>query len=189
MKGGNALTVEKSVADTKLLDAYANYSADIIKYCNLRLRENKSALDDCIQDIFLVYYNKILSGEEILNVRAFLYRTADNICKKAENAFLRNAKKTVALDSAVNVAAAEYDEKAASIDYDLLKDILLKKLTVSEQELYILKYAENKSLKEIADSLNLPLSTVAKRTSRLRAKIKGLITPIIEEYGEGGVAP
>lgn len=177
----------KAVADGLLSEAYEKYSLDITKYCMVRLREDKSVVDDCVQEVFLVYYNRLLKGEEILKVRAFLYRTADNICRGADTDYIRKAKRRVDLDTVEEVAAVEVDTKAADLDYDRLKELLIKELNPSEQALYKLKYVEKKSLKEISAILNIPPGAVANRTSRLRTKIKDLISPIIEEYGEGGV--
>ena len=133
------MAVKKAYADTLLSEAYEKYSLDITKYCMVRLRENKSALDDCVQETFIVYYNRLLKGEEILKVRAFLYRTAENICRGADTEFLRKAKKTADLDTLEDVAAVQVDEKASSYDYDELKELLLKELTPAEQQLYRLK--------------------------------------------------
>ena len=178
---------KKEYADALLTQAYEKYSLDITKYCTVRLRENKSAVDDCVQEVFLVYYNRLLKGEDFEKVRAFLYRTADNICKSADTDFVRKAKRSVNLETVEEVAATPVDEKAASYDYDLLKEILLKELTPAEQQLYKLKYVDRLSLKEIGDLLNIPPNAVANRTSRLRTKIKDLISPIIEQNTEGGV--
>ncbi len=181
------MAIKKSEADALLNEAYQKYYLDIVKYCTVRLRENKSAVDDCTQEIFLVYYNKLLKGEEIEKVRAFLYRTADNICKGADTKFLREAQKSVEIESAEEIAATQVDEKASSYDYDELKELLIVELTDAEQQLYRLKYEQKKSLKEIGEILNIPPNAVANRTSRLRTKIKDLIGPIIEKYTEGGV--
>ena len=183
------MATKKALADLRVQQAYEQYYNDIIKYCSVRLKENTSALEDCVQEVFLVYYNKLLSGEEIVKTRAFLYRTADIICKSSDREFTNKAKRTVELESAEDIAAKELDEKAALLDYDKLKLILLNELNENEKELYNLKYEQNKALNEIAEILNIPPNTAAKRVSRLRAKIKALIEPVIEKYGKGGVTP
>jgi DNA-directed RNA polymerase specialized sigma24 family protein len=48
-----------------------------------------------------------------------------------------------------------------------------------------MKYIENKSLKEIGNILGIAPPAVANRTSRLRTKIKNLVTPTLEKYGKG----
>ena len=178
---------KKQYADAQLTQAYENYMLDITKYCTVRLKENKDAVDDCVQEVFLVYYNRLLKGEEFEKVRAFLYRTADNICKAADTDFVRKAKKRVNLETVEEVAATPIDNKASSYDYDKLKEILINELSPAEQHLYKLKYVDRLSLKEIGEELNIPPAAVANRTSRLRTKIKSLISPIIENNTEGGV--
>ncbi|MBR6392505.1 MAG: sigma-70 family RNA polymerase sigma factor [Eubacterium sp.] len=177
----------KARADALLSEAYLKYQLDITKYCTVRLRENKSAVEDCVQETFLVYYNRLLKDEEFKNVRAFLYRTADNICKGADTKFIREAKKNADIESFEEVEAAPVDFRAADIDYDELRELLIAELSDDEQRLYRLKYEQKKSLREIGEILDIPPNAVANRTSRLRTKVKNLIAPIIEKHTKGGV--
>ena len=78
------------------------------------------------------------------------------------------------------------DEVITSLDYDELKEILLLKLSEQEQHLYKMKYVEKRSLKEIGKKLDIPPATVANRTSRLRSKIRSLLSQVIEDSLKGG---
>ena len=64
---------------------------------------------------------------------------------------------------------------ADSFDYDKCSAMLVSLLSVDEQELYEMKYLKRMPLTEIADRLNISPPAAAKRTSRLRQKIKDLI--------------
>ena len=63
----------------------------------------------------------------------------------------------------------------SDFDYDLLAEKLVSEFNVNEQEIYKLKYIENKTIKEIGEELNLSFDVVAKRLSRLRQKVKEII--------------
>lgn len=180
------MAVSKTFANEKLSAAYRAYGKAIEKFCRLRLGDAVDSADDCVQETFCVYYKKLLAGEEIEQAKAFLYRTADIMVKRAKAEHFKNAKRIVELDEAKEVEAVQTDETAQNLDYDFLKRMLIAKLSEEEQKLYIKKYVERKSLKEIGDELNIPPTTVANRTSRLRSKIRELTQEIIGEIEKGG---
>lgn len=178
---------EKKVdADRKLEEAYVAYSDAIIRYCNVRLKENKDAASDCMQNAFLIYYKKILSGEEIVNVKAFLYRTAENMCRQTDTKFLREMKRTVHIEEAIDIPSYDKEPFAVELDYDAIGERLIAGLSKEERQLYDLKYTKKLSLKEIGNMLDISPGAVANRTSRLRAHVKELIEPAIENYRKGG---
>ena len=159
--------ISKAAADEKLHQAYSMYGVLLTKYCTVRLGEAIASVDDCIQNAFLIYYNKILNGETIENPKAFLYRGTD-------------------LETAENISVDESFERTADLDYDYLKEILINKLSEDEQLLYQQKYVQRLSLKELGDYYSIKPAAVANRTSRLRTKIKSLIDEVLEENDKGG---
>lgn len=176
----------KAYADEKLKEAYRTCSASLIKYCRVRLGDAADYTDDCVQEAFCVFYRKLLAGEEIEKPGAFLYRTADNMVKRAKSEYIKHAQRTAILESAEHVQTFIFEENADNIDYDAVKDILISDLSKDEQLLYQQKYIEKLSLKEIGTALGIPPSAVANRTSRLRTKIKKLTKEIIEQEQKGG---
>ncbi len=135
----------------------------------------------------LVYYKRLLNGEEFEKPLAFLYQTAANLCKNANKKATKQAMRTVPLEEATDVAAQEENSRASELDYDEIKERLLEKLSEEEQTLYQLKYVEDKSLKEIAEMMGISPNAVAKRTQRLRSVIKQLVEPTIAIYERGSV--
>ncbi len=176
----------KQQADDALKQVYSLCYLPLIKYCNARKGDASLSAEDCVQEAFLVYYNKLLRGEEIQNPRAFLYRTTDNLLHQAIDRFVRERDRTVPLDTALEVAAEELPFDAADLDYDVLSAALLDGLTPSEKQLYIFKYVEHRSLAEIAELLGISPVATAKRTSRLRRRIQEKVTESIQNYRKGG---
>lgn len=152
---------------------YEKYYQSIFKYCRVRLGEFSEHAEDCVQDTFVILQRKLTEGEKIEQPRAFLYRTADNFVKRTVEHYSKERKRTVELTEAENAPAPPiiFDD----FDYDEFARILIATLSEQEQELYILKYVQQKSLKEIAEILNIQPTAVAKRVSRLRQRIKDLI--------------
>lgn len=185
MKGGDAMS--KAYADEQLEEAFSLYSKAIEKFCFTRLGEANEYAGDCVQDTYCVFYIRLLDGETFNNPRAFLYKTANNMVLKAKEKYYQNAKLTKQLDQAEALIVEDNIENKNDImlDIEAAKEILISQLSDLEKELYQMKYVENKSLKEIGIILGIPPTTVAMRTSRLRTKIKKLITPILTEIRKG----
>lgn len=175
----------KSLADRKLETAFREYGKLLEKYCRVRLGEASQSTEDCVQEAFCIYYRKILAGEAIEQPKAFLYRTADNMVKRAKAEYYKRASRFTTLDEVADIEADPLDE-LDFIDCEKLTQMLLNKLTDSERLLYKRKYIERKSLKEIGLELSIPPTTVANRTSRLRSKIKMLSEELISEAEKGG---
>ncbi|MGN0523151.1 MAG: RNA polymerase sigma factor [Eubacterium sp.] len=180
----------KSYADEQLELAFEQYSKAIEKFCYTRLGEANELCADCVQDTYCLFYRKLLDGERFENPRAFLYKTANIMVLKAKEKYFKEASRTKGLDEAENVAVYVEDEiernEEKYFDVDKAKEILISQLNENEKELYQMKYVEKKSLKEIGEILGIPPTTVAKRTSRLRASIKELVEPVLIDFRKGG---
>ena len=170
---------KKQTANEKIERDYNLYYANLQRFCYVKLKNQEQA-DDCVQECFFVLYEHYMRDEDIKNTAGFLYKVADNLIKAQwrEN---QASERNVQIDSIAETVPSTED-KYSNIDYDLLAKQLLILLTDSEKELYKLKYVDNKSIKEISTELNLSFTAVAKRLSRLRQKVKDMIT----EHFEGG---
>ena len=122
----------------------------------------------------MVYYKRVLSGEEIENTGAYLYKIADNLIKtqwRQDN----KANNIIPLDDIAETLAADEVYDYSNIDYDACAEKIIKILDEKEQYLYRLKYTDQKSIAEIAEELNISFDAAAKRLSRLRQKVKEII--------------
>ncbi|MGN0535441.1 MAG: RNA polymerase sigma factor [Eubacterium sp.] len=178
--------MSKAFADRQLEKAYDEYGYAVEKYCRFRLGEAQDFSADCMQEAFCVYYKRLLNGERFENPRAFLYKTANNMVLRAREEYFKNAKYTKSLNDAENEAAySDYDDDL-EIDVNYIKEVLFSKLNENEKQLYTMKYAQEMSLKEISEILNIPPAAVASRTSRLRTKIKKIAKPLLSKGQKGG---
>lgn len=177
----------KADSDLLLREAYDKYYEASYQYCLARTKYAKGSEEDSLQNAFLMYYKRLLSGESFHNVKAFLYKTCENLCRQADTRFLRNAKRSVDFENVPDIPATETDSLAADLDYDAIKEELLCLLTEEEQALFSMKYEQGKSLNEIGGILGITPNAAALRTSRLRRKIKTLVTVTIDKYREGGI--
>ncbi len=163
----------KRLANEKLDRDYKLYYANLQRFCMLKLK-NQDQTEDCVQESFYILYKHYLKNEDIKNVSGFLYKIADNLIKAQwrEN---KKQENVVQLETVADALITEDITDYSDFDYDLLAEKLVSEFNVNEQEIYKLKYIENKTIKEIGEELNLSFDVVAKRLSRLRQKVKEII--------------
>lgn len=162
-----------SEIDNIVSDCYEKYYQSIYRYCFARLGDLNEHAYDCVQDTFLVLQKKLTGGTVIEQKRAFLYRTADTFVLRTIDHYKKQKKRTVHLEEAQEKASPPIIPD--SFDYDRCAEMLVSMLTPDEQKLYEMKYIKRMTLIEISDFLDISPPAVAKRTSRLRQKIKDLI--------------
>lgn len=156
---------------------YKDYRIKIFNYCLSRLEGSREKADDCTQETFIVFYNKLLDGEKFENPRAFIYRTADNFIKRQKQRTATELKYEIPLENAAEIEA--FDDEYASvlnmIDYDECAKLLLNKLDEEELKIYRLRYIENNKVEAIAEQLGISRPAASMRLLRLRNKIKELV--------------
>ncbi len=141
----------------ELLEKY--YSL-IYKYCRIKTKNEQSAYD-CVQEVFLILYEKMDRVEMTENTAIWLYRTADKVISR----YFRKHGKAISLES----LEAEFEDKSVAIsgNYEIL-DRLITKDELSLLESY---YLNGETIKEISVRLSISESAVYKRIERLKAKI------------------
>lgn len=167
---------EKKRANALLQECYNEYRIRLFNYCLSRLDGSREAADDCVQETFIVFYNKLLDGEEFENPRAFLYRTADNFVKRQKQKDAVESKRSIPLDDAENIGVTdEYLSRLDLIDYEKCAKILLNLLADEEKQIYDLRYIQKIGVEEISERLGISRPAASMRLMRLRNKIKDMV--------------
>ena len=168
---------KKKRADALLQECYNQYRIKLFNYCLSRLDGSREAADDCVQEAFIVFYDKLLEGEQFENPRAFLYRTADNFVKRQKQKAASELRHQVPLETAsdIGVSDKEYSELLDLIDYEECAKILLNLLTDEEKQIYGLRYIQKIGVEEIAERLGVSRPAASMRLMRLRNKIKDMV--------------
>lgn len=133
------------------------YYNSIYKYCYVRLK-NENDARDCTQEVFTVFCQKVHNLRLNENIRAWLYRTADNVIKS----FKRKNKKYISLDSVLAIPVNFDFESAAPFD-----DI------ISEDEYKLLKayYIDKIGIDFISKKLGISTAAALKRIYRIKARL------------------
>ena len=166
----------KTASDTIFEQCYKEYYQSLINFARARLREGSDFCEDCVQEAFTVFYNRLQKGEEFEHPKAFLYRTLDNIVKKQKAKIVAEEMNTVSLDDPDNtIEIAVTDE----IDCEKYIKIFENSLDEDEKLLYTEKYVNGKKIEQIAVESGLSVGAVTMRLSRLRKKLKKLLEDLL----------
>ncbi|MDR2184546.1 MAG: sigma-70 family RNA polymerase sigma factor [Treponema sp.] len=170
------------------------YYERILKYCCYVLGGNRSAAEDCTQDIFLILYENMAKLKDHDNLGGWLYKTAGNISKRYA-ASLRKERVKFA-----HPAGNPQDEGEAPVDGIIAKKITAEEERIAEEkaaaraaaaierslkpgdeQILELAFRQKLPLKEVANRLNISLSAVKSRASRLRQKISALARELLAD--------
>ncbi|MBQ8076982.1 MAG: hypothetical protein IJ235_01205 [Eubacterium sp.] len=67
----------KNAADIEFQKVYKAYYTPLYRFCLTKLADDRPAIDDVLQEAFLVYYNKLLEGSKIEYTYAYLLKITD----------------------------------------------------------------------------------------------------------------
>ena len=175
------------------------YYEKILKFCAYTLGGNRSAAEDCTQDIFLILYENMGRLKDYDKIGGWLYKTAGNISKqyaaslrKERAVFVPPAFGGASADTAGGnapsldrVAAAhmqtEEDRIAEETAVDRAAAEIGKRLKPKDEQILELAFRQKKPLREVAARLDISLSAVKSRTSRLRQKINALARELLAD--------
>ena len=140
------------------------------KFCLSRLTDDRAYAEDCTQEAFLVYYQKLLDGEEIENTFAYLLQIARNLILKHFRE-LEKRKKEVNLEEVIHIPTQDED-----IDDRLTFEEYSKQISAAlsdrEAETFTLRYVEELTPEVIADIQNRSVTGVYTELSRIRQKLR-----------------
>ena len=155
----------------KLLVAYDAHADAIFRHCYFKTGERELA-QDMTQDVFLKAWSYLQQKHQILNMRAFLYRLADNLVidwyRKRKSQSL-----DVLLDAGFEPVETDTKiEEQAEVAHAFAK---LRELDADDQKLLTLRFVEDFSPGEIAEILNESENTVSVRIHRAVKRLRNFL--------------
>ena len=158
--------------EKKFIDAYDNHSEAIFRHCYYRVFDQEMA-KDFMQEAYSRTWQYIVKGNDIENIRAFLYRTANNIIIDESR-----KKKNVSLNEVMEKGFEPKDNTRQSTeDYFTSKEVLaiIHSLDEKYRNVVLLKYIDGFSSKEIAQMTGEKENNIYIRLHRGLEKIRSLM--------------
>ncbi|WP_460062965.1 RNA polymerase sigma factor [Pseudomonas sp. H2_H09] len=143
-----------------------------------RMVNNHSTAEDLLQETYL-RVTRALSERPIDHLEPFVYQTARNLALdhlRARRIQARTLQEDVPLDILQSVAAPISPPEDATQAEQLLEhlSVSLGQLSARQQQIFILSRLHDCSYQEIADQLNVSLSTVQKELKLIMAICVGV---------------
>lgn len=158
--------------EQQFLEAYDKYADAIFRYCYYRIFDREKA-KDFVQESFCRAWKYMSDGKEVDNLRAFLYKIANNVI--IDDA---RKKKSFSLNQLMEKGFfPKTDPREKTENYLAGQEILklVKSLDEKYRDVIIMKYVDDLSTKEIALILNETENNVYVRLNRGFAKIKEIL--------------
>jgi len=161
--------MRKSIDEAAFITAYDDYAEAIFRYCYFRTYDRERA-QELMQETFTNAWSYLRQGKEIENLKAFLYRTAHNVCVnemvKSKSISLDEMNESTGYDPESRDRSPEAEAEGARILEQLAE------LPLADREVLTLRYIEGMAVKDIAAMLGLPPNTVSVRIKRALATLR-----------------
>ena len=142
---------------------------------------NEQDAMDAAQEALIRIYTKIGMYEEKALFKTWVQRIVTNICIDK----MRKSKPSVSIEEHEMVFVSMENTEDEVISSHVAKDIreAIEKLPEHHRSVVVLRYLQDLSYNEIAETLDLPLNTVKSYLFRARRQLQTLL----QDYQKGGV--
>lgn len=143
--------IDPDTQEKQFIEAHDQYSQALFRHCYYRVFDKEKA-KDFVQEAFCRTWKYITQGNEIENLRAFLYRTVSNIIIDESR-----KKKQVSLDAIMEKGfAPKADQRELNEAHFANKEAMeiINGLDKKYKEVIIFKYVDGFSAREIARMVN-----------------------------------
>ncbi|KND47842.1 MAG: RNA polymerase sigma factor [Parcubacteria bacterium C7867-006] len=174
------------VLEKMFLEAYQSHSDSIFRFIIFKIDNRERALD-LTQETFMKTWIHISKNGELENIRAFLYKVAGNL---VIDEYRKRGKKDYNTDSLETMSEDGFEPTS---NVDELESIvnkldgekimgLVQTLPEMYSDILFMKYNEDLSISEMADSLDVSQNVVSVRLNRAIKKLKDLVSSEIKKY-------
>ncbi len=164
--------MKNSAAEQEFIKAYDQFSDAIFRHCIFRVSDREKA-KDLTQTAFVRLWDYMLQEKEIDNMRAFLYRIANNLIideyRKRKEVSLDQMRDEEGFDIGFDIR----HEAEARDDYAQAQ-VLLEKLPDKYREALVMRHIDGLSVKEIAHLTKESENVISVRIHRAIEKLKML---------------
>ncbi len=156
----------------RFVEAYDRHADAIYRHCYFRVYSREKA-EDLVQETFLKTWAYLSEGAQVDNLRAFLYRVANNLIIDDSR-----RRKEQSLEEVLESAPALEPSAAPRLESEaLFREVLeaLDRLDAEDKEVVVLRYVDDLDPKEIAGILGITANNASVRLHRALEKLKRLI--------------
>lgn len=161
------------MTEQEFIEAYDAYADAIFRHCYYRVYDREQAFD-LAQETFTKSWEYIAAGKTVANIRAFLYRVANNLVIDASR-----KKRPLSLDELreqgfdpPGYGRARHETQA---DARLILDVL-GRLNEQDRQVVVMRYIDDLGPKEMASILGESENVVSVRLHRALQRLRSIIS-------------
>jgi RNA polymerase sigma-70 factor (ECF subfamily) len=154
--------------------AYEDLSDILFRHCYFRVSNREVALD-IVQEGFTKTWLHITRGDDIVNLKAFLYQVMNNLIidhyRKRKSSSL-----DLLQDDGFDPASREHEDILIHAEHSQVEEIL-KLIPEKDRVVIVMRYIDGLSVQEIARTLKEPENTISVRLHRALSKVRTIFNP------------
>ena len=147
------------------------YQTPVWRICYRLLGDSHDA-QDAAQEVFVRMFNSRAKFEGRSRYSTWVYGIAVKTCLTARRGRSRRLMRVATAGEGVLESSPDANESAAGGELSLDLQRMLDTLEEEDRAMLILKFAENYSYEELADTFNLSVSACKMRVSRAKDKLR-----------------
>jgi RNA polymerase sigma-70 factor, ECF subfamily len=158
--------------EQEFLAAYDQYADAIFRHCYFRVFDRERG-KDLMQEVFMRAWEYLAKGEKVLNMRAFLYRIANNLIVDESR-----KKKEASLDKLQEEGFDPGIDDTDRINHRIEHARVLKTLRTLDdnyRDILVMRYMNDLSPSEIADVTGESANTVSVRIYRGLKQLRSML--------------
>jgi RNA polymerase sigma-70 factor, ECF subfamily len=146
----------------------------------VRMLGSRSDADDVLQTAFMRAYRNLSRCREPDRFGGWLYQIVVNECRTFASRQRRRELRFIRDPERIDRAASEPDEESSSAMREYVEQALAK-LPVEQREAFLLKYVEEMSYEEIAETTGVGVSALKMRVKRACDTLRDLLEGVYHE--------
>lgn len=156
-------------------EIYHRHSGRLYAYC-LKILGDAAAAQDACQDVFVLFWRAVQPNRIMTNLPAYLLRIARNVALRIKQQ--QESHPMVSLDEAhITEIEPSTASKSEQAELAQLVSMALELLPSHYREAIVLQCYNGLSYREVADMLNVPLSTARNWIVRAKAQLRKILEP------------
>jgi RNA polymerase sigma-70 factor (ECF subfamily) len=167
------LKSEGQTRDAAFTEIYNRYSNRVFLYCR-RIIGDEDKANDIFQDTFVRFLKAASGDRSMTNVPAYLLRIARNLSLNVK----RNQKNTIAIEDFEHPVE---DRSVETAELASLVAMALDLLPEEQREALALQTYGGLSYEEIAETMEMPVTSVRNWIARGKKRMREILTPYLAE--------
>ena len=149
-------------------DIAIRYYKEIFNYCYVKLMYNREDAEECTQEVFMILLLKWKTISSTENIRAWLYRTSDNVMRNFRKKAYRHKRELGIFDNLQENQKLIHEDDYGSFE-------LLYILSMEEQRLLKEYYLDKATAKELSNKYKVSENVIYVKIYRIKVKLRKIL--------------